>query len=192
MAINLKKGQKADLTKGSAGLAKLVVGLGWDTNKYSGCEAFDLDTAAFLLAENGKVVKDTDFVFYNNLAHESGAVTHLGDNLTGEGDGDDEQIRVDLAKVPAAYQKIAFTVTINEAEERKQNFGQVSNAFIRIVNEADGQELMRFDLSEDFSVETAVIFGEIYRRDGEWKFSAIGSGFNGGLEALCHNYGLEV
>lgn len=192
MAVNLQKGQKADLTKVNAGLCKLVVGLGWDTNKYTGGDAFDLDAAAFMICENGKVINDADFVFYNNLVHESGAVEHMGDNLTGDGEGDDEQIKVDLSKVPVQYQKIAFTVTINEADTRKQNFGQVSNAFIRIVNEVNGQELLRFDLGEDFSVETAVIFAELYRHAGEWKFSAIGSGFKGGLAALCNNYGIEV
>lgn len=192
MAVNLQKGQKIDLTKGNAGLCKLMVGLGWDTNLYSGGEAFDLDAAAFLLGENGKVIHDADFVFYNNLRHDSGAVEHLGDNLTGEGDGDDEQLKVDLSKVAQTHQKIAFTVTINDAEERKQNFGQVSNAFIRIVNEADGQELMRFDLGEDFSIETAVIFGELYRHNGEWKFNAVGNGFQGGLAALCNHYGIQV
>jgi len=192
MAINLQKGQKADLTKGNAGLSKLMVGLGWDTNHYSGGDDFDLDAAAFLLGENGKVFQDTDFVFYNNLRHDSSAVEHLGDNLTGDGDGDDEQLKVDLSKVPQAYQKIVFTVTINDAEERKQNFGQVSNAFIRIVDEANGQELMRFDLGEDFSVETAVIFGELYRHNGEWKFNAVGNGFKGGLAALCNHFGILV
>lgn len=192
MAVNLQKGQKIDLTKGSSGLCNLIIGLGWDTNKYSGGEAFDLDAAAFLLGENGKVVNDTDFIFYNNLRHGSGAVEHQGDNLTGDGDGDDEQVKVDLAKVPLVYQKIAFTVTINDAETRKQNFGQVNNAFIRIVNEANGQELLRFDLGEDFSVETAVVFAELYRHAGEWKFSAVGSGFKGGLEAVCQNFGIQV
>jgi len=192
MGINLQKGQRVALTKGNTGLNKLVVGLGWDTNTYDGGEAFDLDAAAFLLGENGTVVKDTDFVFYNNLRHESGAVEHYGDNLTGEGEGDDERIKVELSRVPAAYQKIAFTVTIHDAGVRKQNFGQVHNAFIRIVNEVDGQELLRFDLGEDFSVETAVIFAEFYRHAGEWKFSAVGSGFQGGLETLCQHYGLQV
>ncbi|OQA84432.1 MAG: General stress protein 16U [Lentisphaerae bacterium ADurb.Bin242] len=192
MAINLQKGQKVELTRNNVGLSKLMVGLGWDVNQYSGSGPFDLDAAAFLLGENGKIIQDADFIFYNNLRHESGAVEHLGDNLTGEGDGDDEQLKVDLSKVPAVYQKIAFTVTIHEAEARKQNFGQVSNAFIRIVNGADGQELIRFDLSEDFSVETAVIFGELYRHGGEWKFNAVGNGFQGGLAALCNYYGIQV
>lgn len=192
MGVNLQKGQRVDLTKGSMGLNKLVVGLGWDTNKYSGGDDFDLDAAAFLLGENGLVLKDTDFVFYNNQRHESGAVEHMGDNLTGEGEGDDEQIKVDLSKLTEAYQRVAFTVTINEAETRKQNFGQVSNAYIRIVNEANGQELLRFDLGEDFSIETAIIFAELYRHDGEWKFKAVGSGFKGGLAALCDNFGIQV
>lgn len=192
MAVNLQKGQRVDLTKGNEGLNKLVVGLGWDTNTYDGGNAIDLDAAAFLLGENGKALADTDFVFYNNLLHESGGVEHLGDNLTGEGDGDDEQLKVELSKVPATYQKIAFTVTINDAEKRKQNFGQVRNAFIRIVDERNGQELLRFDLGEDFSVETAIIFAELYRHAGEWKFSAVGSGFKGGLVALCQNYGIQV
>jgi tellurium resistance protein TerD len=192
MSINLQKGGKADLTKGNAGLHTVVVGLGWDPYKYSGSFDFDLDAAAFLLNETGKVTKDTDFVFYNNLKHPSGSVVHMGDNLTGEGEGDDEQIIVDLTKVPADIAKIAFTVTINDAESRKQNFGQVSNAFIRILNQSDNTEMVKFDLGEDFSVETVVIFGELYRHSGEWKFSAIGEGFKGGLAALCKSYGVEV
>jgi len=192
MGVNLQKGQRVDLTKGNAGLTKLVVGLGWDTNKYDAGVAFDLDAAAFLLGSTGKVLKDTDFVFYNNLRHESGAVEHQGDNLTGQGEGDDEQIRVDLSRVPGEYQRISFAVTIHDAAARNQNFGQVQNAFIRIVNEANGQELLRFDLGEDFSVETAVVFAELYLHAGEWKFGAIGQGFHGGLEALCRNYGIQV
>lgn len=192
MAISLSKGQKVDLTKGNPGLSKLVVGLGWDTNKYDGGAAFDLDAAAFLLGANGKVQADSDFVFYNNLKHSSGSVQHMGDNLTGEGEGDDEQIKIDLSLVPANVEKIDFTVTIHEAETRKQNFGQVSNAFIRVVNEADNQEIIRYDLGEDFSIETAVVVGELYRNGSEWKFNAIGSGFKGGLEALCKNFGVNI
>ncbi|WIF95271.1 TerD family protein [Caminicella sporogenes] len=192
MAVSLKKGQKVDLTKTNPGLTKVVVGLGWDTNKYDGGHDFDLDAAAFLLGENGKVLSDEDFVFYNNLNHKSGAVVHLGDNLTGEGEGDDEQIKIDLSKVPAEYQKIAFTVTIHEAQARNQNFGQVSNAFIRIFNEETNEELIRYDLSEDFSIETAIVVGELYRHNGEWKFSAVGSGFEGGLAALCRNFGINI
>lgn len=192
MAVSLSKGQKVDLTKGNPGLSKIIVGLGWDTNKYDGGADFDLDAAAFLLAANGKVASDSDFVFYGNLKHSSGGVEHMGDNLTGEGDGDDEQIKVNLAAVPASVEKIGFTVTIYEAESRKQNFGQVSNAYIRIVDETSNAELIRYDLGEDFSVETAVVVGELYRNNGEWKFNAIGSGFQGGLKALCQNYGVNV
>ena len=192
MAVSLTKGQKVDLTKGNPGLSKLLIGLGWDVNKYDGGSAFDLDAAAFLLSGAGKVSGDGDFVFYGNLKHASGSVEHMGDNLTGEGEGDDEQIRVDLSAVPAGVEKIDFTVTIYEAEERRQNFGQVSNAFIRVVDESTGTELIRYDLGEDFSIETAVVVGEIYRNNGEWKFNAIGSGFQGGLHALCLNYGVNV
>jgi len=192
MAISLQKGQKVDLTKGNHGLSRLVVGLGWDINKYDGGADFDLDAAAFLLADNGKVVSDADFVFYGNLKHSSGGVEHTGDNLTGEGEGDDEVIKVDLSKVPANVSKIDFTVTIYEAEQRAQNFGQVSNAYIRVVDEASGTELIRYDLGEDFSIETAVVVGEMYRNNGEWKFNAIGSGFSGGLAALCRNFGVNV
>ena len=192
MAVSLKKGQKVDLTKTNPGLAKIVVGLGWDVNKYDGQKDFDLDAAAFLLGENGKVTNDGDFIFYNNMKHTSGSVEHLGDNLTGAGEGDDERIKIDLAKVPADIAKIDFTVTIHEAEERKQNFGQVSNAFIRIMDETNNNELIRYDLGEDFSVETAVIVGELYRNAGEWKFNAIGSGFAGGLAALGKNFGVNI
>ncbi|MBR3621727.1 MAG: TerD family protein [Selenomonadaceae bacterium] len=192
MAVSLQKGQKVDLTKGNPGLSKIVVGLGWDVNKYDGGADFDLDASAFLLTGAGKVASDNDFVFYGNLKHSSGSVTHLGDNLTGEGDGDDEQIKVDLASVPATVEKIDFTVTIYDADNRKQNFGQVSNAFIRIVDESNNKELIRYDLGEDFSVETAVVVGELYRNNGEWKFNAIGSGFSGGLAALGKNFGVNV
>lgn len=192
MAVSLKKGQKVDLTKGNPGLSKILIGLGWDTNKYDGGFDFDLDAAAFLLGANGKVTNDGDFVFYNNLKHASGSVEHLGDNLTGTGEGDDEQIKIDLAAVPANIDKIDFTVTIHEADSRHQNFGQVSNAFIRVVDEANNNELIRYDLGEDFSIETAVVVGEIYRNNGEWKFNAIGSGFQGGLAALGRNFGVDV
>ncbi|MDR1481503.1 MAG: TerD family protein [Synergistaceae bacterium] len=192
MAISLQKGQKVDLTKTNPGLARIIIGLGWDTNKYDGGSDFDLDAAAFLLAENGKVPSQDDFVFYGNQKHASGAVEHTGDNLTGAGEGDDEQIKVDLSKVPPAVLKISFTVTIHEAERRKQNFGQISNAFIRIVDEGKGAELIRYDLGEDFSIETAVVIAELYRNGAEWKFNAIGSGFQGGLRALCENFGVSV
>ncbi len=190
--ISLFKGQKVDLTKNNPGLSKILVGLGWDVKKYDGGHDFDLDAAAFLLGVNGKVLNDADFVFYNNLKHSSGAVLHMGDNLTGAGDGDDEQIKVDLSKLPGNIDKVAFTVTIHEAEQRKQNFGQVSNAYIHIFDETSGKELIRYDLGEDFSIETAVVVGELYRQAGEWKFNAIGSGFKGGLRALCLNFGVNV
>lgn len=192
MPISLKKGQKVYLTKTNPGLTKICIGLGWDVNKYDGGSAFDLDTAAFLLGENGKVREQGDFVFYSNLSHASGAVVHQGDNLTGEGEGDDEQIIVDLSKVPVDVTRIAFTATIYDAEERKQNFGQVSNAYIRVVDTANNNELIRYDLGEDFSIETAVVVGELYRNGSEWKFNAVGSGFQGGLTALCGNYGIDV
>lgn len=192
MPISLKKGQKVDLTKSNPSLTKIMVGLGWDTNKYDGGSAFDLDAAAFFLNDTGKVNEDSDFVFYSNQLHPSGAAKHMGDNLTGDGDGDDEQILIDLTAIPANINKIDFTVTIYEAEERRQNFGQVSNAFIRIVDEATNEELIRYDLGEDFSIETAVIVAEMYRHENEWKFNAIGSGFQGGLHALCVNFGVNV
>ena len=192
MPINLTKGQKVDLTKGNPSLTKLMVGLGWDVNAFdSGC-AFDLDASAFLCGANGTCPTEKEFIFYGNLEHTSGAVKHMGDNLTGEGEGDDEQIQVDLSLVPGNVEKIAFTVTIYDAEVRKQNFGQVSNAFIRIVDEVTNTEIIRYDLGEDFSIETAVVVGELYRHNGEWKFNAIGSGFQGGLAALCGHYGIEV
>lgn len=192
MGVSLQKGQKVDLTKGNPTLKKVMVGLGWDTNKYDGGFDFDLDSAAFLLGENAKVTSDADFVFYNNLKGGQGSVEHMGDNLTGEGEGDDEQVRILLDKVPANISKIAFTVTIHDAAARNQNFGQVSNAFIRIVNEDSGEELIRYDLGEDFSIETAVVVGELYRHSGEWKFSAIGSGFKGGLAAMCRDFGINI
>ena len=188
----MSKGQKVSLTKENPGLSKVVVGLGWDTNRFDTGGDFDLDSSAFLLTDEGKVSSQGDFVFFGNLTHSSGAVQHMGDNLTGAGDGDDEQIKVDLSKVPANITKIAFTATIYDAETRRQNFGQVSNAFIRILNEATGEEIVRYDLGEDFSIETAVIFGELYKHGDEWKFNAMGSGYQGGLAALCNNYGIQV
>lgn len=192
MPVNLKKGQKVSLTKGNPGLSKVVVGLGWDVNQFDTGGDFDLDASAFLLTDAGKTSRQEDFVFYGNLTHPSGAVVHQGDNLTGAGEGDDEQIKVDLALVPENITKIAFAVTIYDAEARRQNFGQVSNAFIRIYDENNGQELLRYDLGEDFSIETAAIFGELYKHGGEWKFNAIGNGYQGGLAAICASYGIEV
>ena len=192
MPISLKKGQKVSLTKGNPGLKNVVVGLGWDTNAYDTGADFDLDAAAFCLTDSGKVSSQNDFVFFGNLNHQSGAISHLGDNLTGAGDGDDEQIKIDLSRVPEEITKIAFTVTIYEAEARRQNFGQVSNAFVRIFDENTGEELLRYDLGEDFSIETAVVFGELYKNGDEWKFNAIGSGYQGGLAALCNMYGIDA
>ena len=192
MPINLSKGQKVDLTKKNPGLKNIMVGLGWDVNVFDSGADFDLDAAAFMLGANGKCPTEKEFIFYGNLKHASESVVHMGDNLTGEGEGDDEQILVDLTKVPANVERIAFTVTIYEAEERRQNFGQVSNAFVRIFNEVTGEEILRYDLGEDFSIETAVVFGELYKNGGEWKFNAIGSGYQGGLAALCNSYGVDV
>lgn len=192
MPISLKKGQKVSLTKDNPGLSKVLIGLGWDINRFDTGGSFDLDSAAFLLSDSGKTTCSDDFVFYGNLKHPSGSVEHLGDNRTGEGCGDDEQIIIDLTRVPANITKIAFTATIYEADERRQNFGQVNNAFIRIVDESTNEEIMRYDLGEDFSIETAVVFGELYKNNGEWKFNAIGSGYQGGLAALCANFGIEV
>lgn len=190
--ISLQKGQKIDLTKTNPGLTEVMIGLGWDTNKYDGQADFDLDASAFLLGENGKALADSDFIFYNNPNGRNNCVVHQGDNLTGEGEGDDEQILIDFSKVPSEIHKIAITVTIYEYEQRKQSFGQVSNAFVRVVDNKTSQELIRYDLGEDFSIETAIIVCEIYRNGNEWKFNAIGSGFSGGLKALCQNYGLNA
>ncbi len=190
--INLSKGQKVDLTKGNPSLKKIMVGLGWDVNAFDGGADFDLDASAFVLGANGKCPTEKDFIFYGNLSHSSGAVTHMGDNLTGEGEGDDEQIEVDLSLIPANIERVAFTVTIYDADRRRQNFGQVSNAYIRIVDETTNQEIIHYDLGEDFSIETAIVVGELYKHQGNWKFNAIGSGFRGGLAALCAHYGIDA
>lgn len=195
MAVSLKKGEKVSLAKTAAdagiqSLSKIVVGLGWDVNRYDGGAAFDLDAAAFLLAGNDKVRNEKDFIFYNNKLGQG--VEHTGDNRTGAGEGDDEQIKVDLNAIDPNIAKIAFTVTIDQAEMRKQNFGSVENAFIHIVDELSGTELIRYDLTEDFSIETAIVVAELYRNNGEWKFNAVGSGFSGGLAALCNNFGINV
>lgn len=192
MAVSLQKGQKVSITKNNPGLSNVVVGLGWDVNQFDTGGTFDLDTAAFLLGDNGKCPTDKEFVFFGNLTHPSGSVQHLGDNLTGAGDGDDEQIKISLNAIPENISKIAFSVTIYDAEARRQNFGQVNNAYIRIYNEANGEEILRYDLGEDFSIETAAVFGELYKNNGEWKFNAIGSGYQGGLAALCGNFGIDV
>ncbi|WP_432353646.1 TerD family protein [Sporosarcina sp. A2] len=192
MAISLSKGQKVDLTKTNPGLTNITVGLGWDTNKYDGSNDFDLDSSIFLLNGSGKCESDKDFIFFNNLEGGNGSIVHTGDNLTGEGDGDDEQVKIHLTNVPSSVEKIAFAITIHEAEERSQNFGQVSNSYVRIVNDATGEELVQYDLGEDFSIETAIVVGELYRHGSEWKFNAIGSGYQGGLASLVKDYGLQV
>lgn len=192
MPINLTKGQKVSLTKENPGLKNITIGLGWDLNIFDTGEDFDLDASAFMLGSNGRCVSDNDFVFYGNLSGANDSVVHMGDNRTGEGDGDDEQIHIDLSRIPENIERISFTVTIYEAEKRRQNFGQVSNAYIRIVDEDTQQELLRYDLGEDFSIETAIIVAELYKHNGEWKFNAIGSGFQGGLAALCRHFGVNV
>ena len=192
MPVNLQKGQKVSLTKENPGLNNVLVGIGWDVNRFDTGGDFDLDSAAFMLTDTGRVSNQDDFIFFGNLSHPSGSVRHMGDNLTGVGDGDDEQIRIELSKVPANISRIAFTVTIYDADSRHQNFGQVSNAYVRIMDESTGAELLRYDLGEDFSIETAAVFGELYKNGAEWKFNAIGSGYQGGLAALCNNFGVEV
>jgi tellurium resistance protein TerD len=192
MAVNLSKGQKVDLTKTNPGLTNIVVGLGWDTNKYDGGKDFDLDSSVFLLNGASKCANDSDFIFYNNTVGANGSVEHTGDNRTGEGAGDDEQVKINLTNVPASIEKIAFAITIHDADDRSQNFGQVSNSYVRILNEDTGAELIRYDLGEDFSIETAVVVGELYRHSGEWKFNAIGSGYQGGLGSLVKDYGLDA
>ena len=191
MAISLSKGGNVSLTKSAPGLTNILVGLGWDARATDGA-AFDLDASAFLLNAQGKVRSDADFIFFNQPASADGSVKHMGDNTTGEGEGDDEQITIDLIKVPADIDKIAITVTIHDAEARRQSFGMVSQAFVRVVNAQGDVEIVRYDLSEDFSIETALIFGEIYRNSGEWKFRAVGQGFQGGLAAMAQTYGVNI
>ncbi|HRD66186.1 MAG TPA: TerD family protein [Candidatus Competibacter sp.] len=191
MAISLNKGGKLSLGKEAPDLKKVLIGLGWDARATDGVD-FDLDASAFLLDASGKVRSDADFIFYNQLKSACGSVQHTGDNRTGAGEGDDEAVMVDLTRVPADVQKITFTVTIHEADARKQNFGQVSNAFIRLVNAETNVEIARYDLAEDASTETAMIFGELYRYGNEWKFGAVGQGYAGGLAAMCRQYGINI
>ena len=191
MAISLNKGGNLSLSKTDPSLNQVLIGLGWDARATDGAD-FDLDASAFLLAANDKVRGETDFIFYNQTRSPEGSVEHTGDNRTGEGDGDDEAVKINLAKIPADVQKIAITVTIHDAESRGQNFGQVQNAFIRVVNDQTNVEIVRFDLNEDYSTETAMIFGELYRHNGEWKFRAVGQGYNGGLRAMCGQYGINI
>ncbi|MFI8143920.1 TerD family protein [Acinetobacter sp. ABJ_C5_2] len=191
MAISLTKGGNVSLTKEAPGITKTTVGLGWNPRVTDGT-AFDLDAIAFLVNENGKVRADNDFIFFNNLKSSDGSVVHNGDNRTGEGAGDDETLSVDLSKVPADVSKVIFAVTIYDGQARNQNFGQVANAYIRVTNDAGGSEIARYDLSEDGSTETAMIFGELYKHGSEWKFRAIGQGFAGGLGPLAASYGVSV
>ena len=191
MAISLSKGGNVNLSKEAPGLNKILVGLGWDARATDGTD-FDLDASAFLLKADGKVRSDADFCFYNNKSVANGAVEHMGDNKTGAGEGDDEVVNVELSKVPADVEKIVFAVTIHDAESRKQNFGQVAHAYIRIVNAEGSAEIARYDLSEDASTETAMIFGELYRAGTDWKFRAVGQGFAGGLAPLARNFGVDA
>ncbi|GLW62885.1 chemical-damaging agent resistance protein C [Actinomadura rubrobrunea] len=191
MGVSLAKGGNVSLTKAAPSLTAVAVGLGWDVRVTTGA-AFDLDASALMLGADGKVLSDRHFVFFNNLRSPDGSVEHTGDNLTGEGEGDDEVINVDLSAVPEACERIVFSVSIYEADARGQNFGQVRNAFIRIVNRADGTELARFDLTEDASTETAMVFGELYRRGGEWKFRAVGQGYASGLAGIAMDFGVNV
>ena len=191
MAVSLSKGGNVSISKEAPGLTSIVVGLGWDPRATDG-QAFDLDGSVFLLNASGKVRSDSDFIFYNNKTSADGSVEHAGDNTTGAGDGDDETVKIDLSRVPADIEKIAVCVTIHEADSRGQNFGQVSKAYIRVMNAAGGAEIARYDLSEDASTDTAMIFGEVYRHGGDWKFKAVGQGYAGGLAPLARNYGVNV
>jgi tellurium resistance protein TerD len=191
MSVSLSKGGNVSLSKEDPGLTRVLIGLGWDTRTTDGAE-FDLDASAFLLSGSNRVRGDADFIFYNNLRSGDGSVEHTGDNRTGEGEGDDEALKVDLSRVPSDVQKIAVAVTIHDGESRRQSFGMVSNAFIRVVNDQTGREIARYDLSEDASTETAMIFGEVYRHNAEWKFRAVGQGYKGGLGPLARNYGVNV
>lgn len=191
MAVTLSKGGNMSLSKTDPALQRVMVGLGWEARSTTGAD-FDLDASAFLVQANGRVRSDTDFIFYNQLQSSCGSVQHTGDNRTGAGDGDDESLELALGQIPASIEKVVFCVTIHDADSRRQNFGQVSEAFMRLVNLDTGVELARFDLGEDYSTETAMIFGEIYRHQGDWKFRAVGQGFAGGLAALCGQFGVQV
>lgn len=191
MAVNLTKGGNVNLSKEAPTMTKAIAGLGWDARVTDG-QAFDLDASVFLVGDDGKVLSDQHFIFFNNATSPDGSVAHQGDNRTGDGEGDDEQVKIALGNVPADVKKAIFAVTIYDAETRKQNFGMVSNAYIRIVNEDNNTEIARYDLSEDASTETAMVFGELYRHNGEWKFKAVGQGFAGGLSALASQHGVSV
>lgn len=191
MAVSLSKGGNVSLSKEAPSMKIAMVGLGWDARVTDGSK-FDLDASVFLVADGGKVRGDSDFIFYNNKSSACGSVVHLGDNRTGDGDGDDEQVKIDLSKVPADVKKLVFAVTIHDADTLKQNFGMINNSFIRVANSDNGQEIARYDLSEDASTETAMIFGELYRHGEEWKFKAVGQGFAGGLSALAKEHGVNI
>ncbi len=191
MALTLNKGGNVSLTKTQPSLKNIMIGLGWEARSSDGAD-FDLDASAFLLSDSGKVRGDHDFIFYNQLKSSCGSIEHTGDNRTGAGDGDDESLKIALDKVPPDIKRVVVCVTIHDAQVRKQSFGQVSDAFMRIVNADDNSEIVRFDLSEDYSTETAMIFGEVYRHNDEWKFKAVGQGFAGGLEAMCKQFGINV
>lgn len=191
MSVSLSKGGNVSLSKSDPSMKNVLVGLGWDVRTTDG-QDFDLDASAFLLSETGKVRSDSDFIFYNNLKSADGSVTHTGDNRTGEGDGDDESLIIKLDMIPANVAKIVFVVTIHDAQMRRQSFGQVSGAFIRLVNNDSQLEVARYDLTEDASSETAMLFGELYRHNGEWKFRAVGQGYAGGLSSVCAKYGINA
>ena len=191
MTVSLTKGGNVSLTKAAPGLTAVTVGLGWDARTTDG-QAFDLDASAIVCGQDGRVLSDAHFVFFNNLQSPDGAVAHSGDNLTGQGEGDDEQLRVNLAAMPAEVAKVVFPVSIYDAGASGQSFGQVRNAFIRVVNQADNSELARYDLSEDASTETAMIFGELYRNGPEWKFRAVGQGYSSGLAGIARDFGVNV
>lgn len=192
MSISLVKGQKVDLTKGNSGLNNVTFGLGWDTNKYDGNESFDLDVSAFFLDASGKVTKEADFVFYGQPSHPSGALTYSGDNRSGAGNGDDETMKINLSKIPSDINKIVFVATIYDGEARLQNFGMVDNSYIRAFETDTNKELFKYELNEDFSLETGIVAGELYRHNGEWKFAAVGLGYAGGLATIARNFGLDV
>lgn len=191
MGVSLSKGGNVSLSKTDPGMKNVLIGLGWDVRATDG-QDYDLDASVFLLAENGKVRNDLDFIFYNNLRSADGSVEHTGDNRTGEGEGDDESIKIKLDKIPADVAKLVFVVTIHDAAVRRQNFGQIEGAFIRLVNDDTQLEVARYDLTEDASTETAMLFGELYRHNGEWKFRAVGQGYAGGLASVCAQYGINA
>jgi tellurium resistance protein TerD len=191
MGISLQKGGNISLSKAEPGISKALVGLGWDTRSTDGA-GFDLDASVFMVTADGKVRSDADFIFYNQLESSCGSVVHTGDNLTGEGEGDDEAVQVDLNRVPTEIEKLVFSVTIHDAASRRHNFGMVSNAFIRIVNDETSREIVRYDLSEEASIETAMIFGELYRYRGQWKFRAVEQGYKGGLAPLARSFGVSI